>query len=207
MSMIERNECVMRTKAERNFISSIKTRMRITLLQDSYVGDIPVCEVQDVEQVKRVVMKLSFFHRKREFLNYLISKIYVRKPLFRDPVSTMYIAWLCIPKDPDSEMRSGLLPKKSSFNPLKDPVNYNLYDYSNMKSTPLAICYYKMNLSDSYMEHIQKHMIHLFQEKREIPDTIKIDYLDITDDSCHIWDDEEERFTPYEDDGLKVILV
>lgn len=183
-----------RSKQERNFVKYVSDRV-MEGLSDSFDiysipdGKIPVYKVEDVEHVKRVIMKFYFFHRRPNFLNYLFTRSYTVSKFF-NPMKELYIAWLCTPIM-DSDRRSGFLPKKNTFDPKADYVNYNLYDFEDPGRTPVGICYFKISLGELSRETIET-LENLFS-KMEKERTIKIDTLSLIHEDTQ-WNEEEDRF-------------
>lgn len=174
-----------RSKQERAFVKYVRDRVTEGLskcfdLYDIPNNKIPVYKVEDIEHVKRVMMKFDFFHRRTTFLNYLFARSYTVLRFFSIK-QELYIAWLCTPIV-DSDRRSVFLPNKNTFDPKTDRVSYNMYEIEDLEKSPIGICYFKIPLGEMTEETIMT-IENLFT-KMEKERTVKIDVLDLLDENA-----------------------
>lgn len=195
------------TKEEKDFVKDIQSKISEYLVNDEGVVNfnptkIPVTKIEDIEQVKRVIMKFQFFHKRPLFINYLFTKTCENTRLFRNSHTSVYLGWLCIPKEEDFEVRSGWLPRSYSFDPGSMPVNYNLYEYENYRKTPMGICYFEFNVETGkekmFLESILNKM-------NSFGNTVKIDFMKFCEDKR--WNDNEERFVYSKNRSIHTFLV
>lgn len=195
------------TKEEKEFVKGIRDKITSYLMNDEGIINfnsirIPVAKVEDVEQVKRIIMKFSFFHKRPLFINYLFTKTCENSGIFRGRDTTLYLGWLCIPKEDEMEMRSGWLPSSRSFKPGRDPLNYNLYEYEDIHKTPIGICYFVFNVEAGK----EKIFLDSILDKMKSPDrSVKIDFMKFCDDKA--WNDNEEKFIYSKNRSIRTTLV
>ncbi len=195
------------TKEEKRFVRDIQDKIHEYLMNDEGIVDfnsasIPAVKVKDIEQVKRVVMKFSFFHKRPLFINYLFTKTYENPGLFRKKDTTLYLGWLCIPKEEETEMRSGWLPSSHTFNPGSGPVNYNLYEYEDWNKTPIGIFYFAFDVESGK----EKEILDSILNKMGSPEkSVKIDFMKFCEDK--IWSDNEEKFIYSKNRSLRTVLI
>lgn len=194
-------------KEEKEFVRDIQNKISEYLINDEGVVNfdttkIPVTKIEDIEQVKRVIMKFTFFRKRPLFINYLFIKRCENTGFFKNRHTSVYLGWLCIPKDEEIEVRSGWLPGSYSFDPGSMPVNYNLYEYENFRKTPIGICYFEFNVETGKEKIFLESILNKMNSPRK---TVKIDFMKFCEDKK--WSDNEERFIYSKNRSLHIVLV
>lgn len=149
--------------ARRNWVSEFDSHIKV-----------PVKKITDIDYVKSVLRFFQSRYNDGTFLNYIIP---IYSYGFVDQgTSDILLGWLELEcHEPDSEARSGWLPK-SNLLLEENEKSLNMLHYENMKDTPITFCYIPIHEGD-----IDLYKLMSLMKKSELNRTVtKYDRLFIT---------------------------